>query len=252
MNSAFFTKKELKEYFKTPKFIILLIVFIFFSILSPLTARYMNELIAALSPDLQITLPDPNFQEAWVQFYKNMTSLCLIVLLIIMTGTVAQEKNKGSIMLVLTKKVSRFNFLSSKFFAGALVFTIIFIVGALINILYTYLLFDAFAYTGLYLSLVMIWLNGLFYIALAILVSVISKTPTIAALLGFVGYAIFNLLNISESIQRFNPAGATSLVNSILAGTSTDFSNWLCLASTIIGTLIMLLGSYLIFKKQEI
>lgn len=251
LNLAFF-KKEMREYFKTTKFLILIIVFLFFAILSPLTAKYINDILSALSTDIQITLPDPVFQDAWVQFYKNMTSLCLIVLLIVMTGSVAQEKNKGSILLVLTKKVSRFNFLASKFMAGVVIYTIIYLASLLLSGLYTYLLFDQVAYSGLVMSIVLIWLMGCFYLALAIFVSVIAKTPTIAALLGFVGYALFNLLNISQTLQKFNPAGASSLVNTILAGQASSLTQWLCLGSTLMGTGLVLTAGYLIFKKQEI
>jgi len=252
MLNTSFLNKEIKEYVKTPKLLIIMCLFIFFAILSPLTARYMNELISLLAEDVQITFPDPTFTDAWVQFYKNTTSLCLIVYLIIMTGTVAQEKNKGSIMLVLTKKVSRFNFLFSKFVGGALLMTAGLFASLLVSGLYTQILFKEVIYDGLLISIVLMWLMGLFYTALAILASVISKTPTIAALLGFVGYAFFNLLNVSSSLQKFNPSGASSLVNSILYNTSSSSTNMICLISTVVGTVLMFSLSYVIFKKQEI
>jgi len=247
-----FIKKELMEYLKTSKFIILLVLFAFFAILSPLTARYINELLSMLSTDIPITLPEPTFLDAWVQYYKNMTSLCLIVFMIVMTGSIAQEKNKGSITLVLTKRVSRFDFIFSKFLVGSIIYSILLIVSLLISIGYTYILFDTFAYDGLVISLFLLWLMGIFYIALALLTSIISKTPTIAALLGFAGYALFNLINIASTLQKFNPSGASSLVNSILYGTSTNIDNWLCLGSTILGIIIVFMMGYRIFKKQEI
>jgi ABC-2 type transport system permease protein len=247
-----FLNKEINEYVKTPKLLIVMSLFIFFAILSPLTARYMNELLSLLAEDVQITFPEPTFGDAWLQFYKNTTSLCLIVFMIIMTGTVAQEKNKGSIMLVLTKKVSRFNFLISKFAGGALLVTIGLLASLLVSGLYTQILFKEVVYDGLLISIILIWLMSLFYTALAILASVIAKTPTIAALLGFVGYAFFNLLNVSTGLQKFNPAGASSIVNNIIYNTSSTSTNIICLISTIIGTVLIFLLSYIIFKKQEI
>jgi len=252
MLNTSFLNKEIKEYVKTPKLLIIMCLFIFFAILSPLTARYMNELLSLLAEGVQITFPDPTFTDAWVQFYKNTTSLCLIVYLIIMTGTVAQEKNKGSIMLVLTKKVSRFNFLFSKFVGGALLMTAGLFASLLVSGLYTQILFKEVIYDGLLISIVLMWLMGLFYTALAILASVISKTPTIAALLGFVGYAFFNLLNVSSGLQKFNPSGASSLVNRILYNTSSSSTNMICLISTVVGTVLIFSLSYVIFKKQEI
>ncbi|PKL00806.1 MAG: hypothetical protein CVV56_03045 [Tenericutes bacterium HGW-Tenericutes-1] len=247
-----FLKKEIKEYIKTYKLLIILCLFTFFAILSPLTARYMNELISLLAEDVQIIFPEPTFMDAWVQFYKNTTTLCLVVYLIIMTGTVAQEKNKGSIMLVLTKKVSRFNFLFSKFVGGSLLLTVGLVISLLVSGLYTQILFEEVFYDGLLFSILLLWLMGLFYTAFAIFASVIAKTPTTAALLGFAGYAIFNLLNVSSGLQKFNPAGASSLLNAILYNTSTTSANIICLISTIIGTVLTFTLSYIIFKKQEI
>lgn len=247
-----FLIKEIKEYIKTHKLLIILSLFTFFAILSPLTARYMNELISLLAEDVQIVFPAPTFIDSWVQYYKNMTSLCLIVYLIIMTGTVAQEKNKGSIMLVLTKKVSRFNFLFSKFVGGVFLLTVGLFVSILVSGFYTQILFKEVVYEGLFISIVLLWLMGLFYTSLAILASVIAKTPTTAALLGFAGYAIFNLFNISSGLQKFNPAGAASILNGILYNSSSVSSNIICLFSTIIGTILLFFVSYFIFKKQEI
>jgi len=247
-----FVKKELQEFVKTPKLFIVLCLFAFFSILSPLTARYMNELLATLASDVQISFPDPTFRDAWIQLYKNTTSLCLIVYLIMMTGTVAQEKSKGSILLVLTKKVSRFQFLLGKFVAGALLWTAGWVATLLIGGLYTQILFHEVIYEGLFLSVVLMWLMGLFYTALAILASVVSKTPTIAALLGFSGYAILNLLNVSETMATYNPSGAASLVNGILYGTISSSIGLICLFSTLAGTILVFSSSYLIFKRQEI
>lgn len=252
MLNAAFVKKELKEFVKTPKLIIILCVFVFFAILSPLTARYMNELLAMLAEDVQITFPEPTIKDAWVQIYKNTTSLCLIVYLIMMTGTVAQEKNKGSILLVLTKKVSRFQFLFGKWIGGAILWTIAWLATLLIGGLYTQILFHEVFYEGLFESVVLMWFMGLFYTSFAILASVVSKTPTIAALLGFAGYAFFNLLNISETLTKFNPSGAASLVNGILYGIIPASVITTCLLSTLIGLAMVFSLSYVIFKRQEI
>lgn len=245
-------KKELMEYLKTSKFIVLIALFTFFAILSPLLAKYINELLSLVSTDVAISLPDPTYADAWLQYYKNMTSLCLIVFMIIMTGTIAQEKNKGSIMLVLTKKVSRFDFVFSKFLAGIIIYTVLFLVSLVISSAYTYYLFDSFSYDGLTISLVLMWLMGIFYAAMAIFASIIAKTPTTAALFGFVGYAVFNLLNIATGLQKYNPAGASSLVNTILVGASSNSDNWICVIATTLGIVIAFLGGYMIFRKQEI
>ncbi len=246
-----FLKKELKEFTRTPKGLILLVLFIFFAIASPILAKYMNELLLAIASDVPITLPEPQLQDAWVQFYKNISTI-FIVYIIIMTGSISQEKNKGSIILVLTKKVTRFNLILSKFIAGAIAFTALYIVSILLGGWYTNYLFGEFLYPGLYISLFIFWLMGLFFTSLAILMSVLGKTPTSSALLGFFGFAVLQILNISTRIALFNPAGASSLVNGVLYGSVELGDLWIQIVSTLLGTMILFISGYLIFKKQEI
>jgi ABC-2 type transport system permease protein len=245
-------KKEITEFIKTPKGLILGILFIFFAIASPALAKYMNEILAAVATDIVITFPDPTLKDAWLQFYKNMNTICVIVYLIVMTGTISQEKQKGSILLILTKKVTRTQVLFNKFIAGILVFTVLLAVSALFGGLYTYNLFGDYFYDGLGFSLLILWLMGIFFTSLAVLVSVLGKTPTTSALLGFFGFAIFQILNISNNMALFNPAGASSLVNGILADTIADEKLWIAIVSPIVASVLLLGISNWVFKKQEI
>ncbi|HAQ56645.1 MAG TPA: hypothetical protein DCR44_04520 [Acholeplasmatales bacterium] len=252
MLNVSFLKKEIKESVKTSRILILLALFVFFAIVSSLTARYMNELLSLMSTDIIITFPEPTLTDAWMQFFKNTSSLCLIVYLIMMTGTVAQEKAKGSIMLVLTKRVSRFNFLFSKFVGGVVIFSVCYAASILVSGLYTQILFSGFAYDGLGMSLLLFWMMGVFFTAVAVFASVISKTPTTAALLGFAAYALFSILNTIRGFSQYNPAGASALVNEILQGGSTTSSQLICLAVTAVAAILMFSAGYGVFKKQEI
>ncbi|MCK7486713.1 MAG: hypothetical protein MZU97_15285 [Bacillus subtilis] len=126
MPNLSFLKKELREFIKTSKGFILLGLFLFFAISSPILAKYMNELLLTIASDVPIVLPEPRLQDAWLQFYKNVSTI-FIVYIIIMSGSVSQEKNKGSIILVLTKRVTRLNFVVSKFVAGIIVFTLLYL-----------------------------------------------------------------------------------------------------------------------------
>jgi len=174
------------------------------------------------------------------------------VFLIIMTGTVSQEKNKGSIILALTKRVSRLNFLLSKLVAGILLFTVSYIIAFLVSGIYTQILFGEYFYEGLGMSLFVTWLMGVFYTSVGIFASVIGKTPTVSALFGFVAYALLNVFNVIDNVSKFNPGGASSLVNSVMAGTAGMSELWISAISTLIGAMIIFSFSYLIFKKQEL
>jgi ABC-2 type transport system permease protein len=245
-------KKEINEYMKTSKGFILIAIFIFFALTSPATAKFMNEIIAAVAGDIQVSFPDPTLQDSWIQVFKNMNSICLIVYVILMSASVSQEKSKGSILLVLTKKVSRFQFLLSKFIVGVLVFTILLLVSTIVSAWYTNLLFGGFVFEGLFMSLLLFWLMGVFFTALAIFISVIGKTPTNSALLAFFAYAVLQIINISSDLALYSPAGASTIVNGIIAGTIDMGDLWLPILSALLFSMILFWSSQLFFKKQEI
>jgi hypothetical protein len=50
----------------------------------------------------------------------------------------------------------------------------------------------------------------------------------------------------------FNPAGASSLVNGILADTIADEKLWIAIVSPIVASVLLLGISNWVFKKQEI
>ncbi len=93
---------------------------------------------------------------------------------------------------------------------------------------------------------------GIFYTALAIFVSVIGKTPTTSALLGFFGYAVLQILNISNEIAMFNPSGASSIVNGVIAQTIDVQEIWIPILSVVIFSGLLFTLSQVIFRKQEI
>ncbi len=237
---------------KTPKLIIIGSVFIFFAIIGPLSAKYMNELIAMFAADVEISFPDPTYIQSWEQFFSNITSISMIVFLILMTGTVVAEKNKGSIYLILTKNVTRTSFLVSKMVAGILLFTTVYIVSLLISWYYTWVLFDQVLYDGLLLSLFSIFMLGIFFSMVAVFLSVILKSTTHAALLAFATYAVLNILTILSDINPYNPAGAATLALNQMKGVDVTQSLIINIVMTIIMSLILGLISIRIFNKQEL
>lgn len=247
-----FLKKEIKEMIKTPKLIIIGVVFLFFAVIGPLSAKYFNQILFTLAGNVDMTFPEPTFRNAWEQFFNNYTSLCLIVFLIIITGTVVSEKNKGSVYLVLTKKVSRYNFIISKMLAGIILFTVALVVSALISSMYTAVLFGEVYYKGLILAIFLVWLSGVFFTCLAVLFSILSKSSTTAALLGFAGYTVFSLFNLVIGLIKFNPIGSAKLTGNTLAGEFFSTDIIINIISTIVFITLTVFLSLFFFRKQEL
>jgi len=92
-------KKELVEYLKTGKFYILLFVFVFFAILSPITAKFLPEIIKNLSQGISITIPPPTWRDSFVQFSKNLNQIVFIVIVIVLSEVYQKKKIMGLLHL---------------------------------------------------------------------------------------------------------------------------------------------------------
>lgn len=212
MSFIIFFKKELYELFRTSKGIVLAIILLIIAISSPLLAKLTPEILkwafqvtgeydaTAGLFDLT-TMPDPTSVDSYAQFFSNINSIGILSLIIIFAGIVAGEKYKGTAAYILTKNISRAEFILSKFVASC-VFTLgCMTLSVIILKIYTDLIFgDALInikYFLLYFALLYLYI--ILILAITVLSSILSKNVTGAT---FMSFLIFFAINIISSIPR--------------------------------------------------
>lgn len=103
-----FTKKEFIECIRSYKFMILIIVFLAFGFMNPIFAKYMPELLKSMMPDgMSMKLPEPTVFDSWTQFFKNMNQMGLIIFLLSFSSIISAELQKGTLINMVTKGLSR-------------------------------------------------------------------------------------------------------------------------------------------------
>lgn len=215
-----FTGKEITEHIRSWRLVILGAVFILFGIMSPATAKYMPEILKMAGGDtgLSIILPPVTVMDCYLQFFKNINGIGMIVILLVFAGLVAGEKSKGSASLILTKNLSRPAFLMAKFTAAALLWTIIYACGALVCQGYTLWFFQGYVAPNLFAAFAAYWLYGLVLIALTMLASALAGGYGIAALGAFAGWGLMMLSMVPAKIARYSPAALGSVNLQVIAG----------------------------------
>jgi ABC-2 type transport system permease protein len=247
---AFF-KKELMEYVKTPKLLILCFAFLLFGLLSPITAKYINELIAGVGA-LDLKLPDPTYLDAYVQFFKNMYSLNILIVVMIFMGLVVDEKVKGSILLTLTKGLSRTAFILGKFFSALLVFSLSYLLAVGACLYYTHLLFPEFVNPGVPIAFLLFWLYGVLMIAFTLFCSTLAKTHTVAAVGSFVAFALIALTGTLPRVGVYLPGYFNSLGMELVMGVASMEKAVLPGVISFSITVMVLLFTLLLFRRQEL
>ena len=163
-------KKLLKYDFyylqKTSKFIIFPVLLVLLAIMSPLTARYLNEILAFTleGTGIVIDLGIPTVFESYSQYIGNLYELYLYVIIFVAIGMFINDKTKGLLPLIISKPISRTKYILSKFISLNVLILISLFVGYFVFDYYTFFLFDE------------IDMLGMFYVTLLYFVYIIYVT----------------------------------------------------------------------------
>lgn len=258
-------RKEWMESVKTARFWVVLAVFGVFGMLGPLTARYINEILTSIGGDFGgiIELPPPVVNDSWIQFFKNMNQLCMLVMVLMYMNMVSGEKRRGSVLLVLSKGVSRTALLSAKLTAAVMVFTIAFVLSLGLHLGYTQVLFGEIGGSGMWIGLFAFWCYGACVLVLTLLMSTLARGTGMAALLSMGGFFVLQLLAIFAKLEAYSdgllptlslytPGAANGLALLILEGARKPIDGWISAGVSIIVGAVLFLISDRVFKKQEL
>lgn len=240
---------------RTSKFIVFPAVAILFSILSPLTTRYMNEIMEFLLGAENIMLPTVNVtvHASYVQYVSDLFEIYLIVTIFVGVSIFMREKNKGELPLILSKPIPRGKYLLSKLVSFMLLQMGTLLVSGLIFSYYTYFLFETvnigitFATLGLFL------LFELFILSIGMFFAIFLKSYAAASVLTFIIYIILTIVGVYEKgILEYLPGRLLERVIEVSYGVvdSTTMIIYILVSLAISGVLIAL--SIFKFRKYDI
>jgi ABC-2 type transport system permease protein len=246
-------KKELLEQVRSKKLFVISILFLFIAVSSPILAKLIPELFTTI-PGTEITLkiPDATWIDGLSQYVKNVSQIAVIAIIFLFAGSISEEKNKKTLELLLSKPISRIEYILGKFVSGFLVITIINLLAGLIFYIYSNTLFNAgnfmnFLVINLILTLILLLIQSI-----TIFFSSMNQNQINAAGLSFLSYVIIStILPLFEKLKVFLPTYILSMYSqSYIDG---DFTVYTKSIITCLMLIFILIGvSILLFNKQEI
>lgn len=248
-----FTKKELLEQIRSYKALILMAVLFLFGMTSPLLAKMTPDILSQLSvPGVTIAIPQPTAFDAWAQFFKNISQMGIIVLLLVFAGTLSQELSKGTLVLPLSKGLSRNAVIGSKFFVSALSWTVSYALAVLTNCGYTQYLFGHFAEPHLLFSLFCLWLFGLFLLAVLLLASAIVPGNYGGLLMTAIVLGALLVVNVFPRMQKWDPITLAAKNSAILTDTKAAGDMTATVWLTLILIVLCLILALSAFHKRKL
>jgi ABC-2 type transport system permease protein len=248
--------KELLESWRTRRLPAVVGLFIVLGIISPLTARYMPEILkAALGSQLTVPVPIPTAADAILQVQKNLGQLGAFTAIVLAMGAVAAEKERGTAAFILTKPASRGAFLGAKLAALGLVLALATLVSVGIAWAYTAVLFEPGPIGGWVALAVLAWLALAAWSSITFLASTVSGSSALAAGVGVVALIGLSLIGAIPQVGRFLPAGLDGPAQALAAGVRAGFHSDE-LATAVLGSVVIVVGSgvlaWLSFRRQEL
>lgn len=209
---AFF-RKEWTEQLRTGHVTIFTILFAVFGIMNPAIAKLTPWMMQTLSGELAksgmtVTNVEVNAMSSWTQFYKNIP-MALIVFVLLTCGFFTAEYQKGTLILVFTKGLSRVKVLAAKAFMMFLFWTAGFFLCYFITFGYTAYFWDNSIAQHLMFAALCYYLFGVWTVSLMVLFSAFASTNT--GVLAGTGGVVFvsYLLSLLPKCKEYLPIRLT-------------------------------------------
>jgi ABC-2 type transport system permease protein len=247
--------KELRESWRTRRLPVVAGLFAIVGMISPLTARYLPDILkATLGDQLTIPIPPPTATMALEQLQKNLGQLGALAAIALAMGSVAGELDRGTAALVLAQPVTRRAFLAAKLVAIGIVLAISTVLAVGIAWVYTAVLFETGSIGGWLAMAALAWLALAAWGALTFLASAATGSTTAAAGLGFVGLVGLSIAAAVPAFDRYLPSGLVVPGIGLASGAAdVDLGK---LATAIAGTVVIIAisaaGAFVAFRNREL
>jgi len=253
MNSYIaFVKKELIENTRNYRLLIMLVLFLIFGMMSPLSARFMPELFASLAPDLQITIVEPTALDSWIQFYKNVSQLGFSIFIILFSSCLSNEYAKGSLTILLTKGLPRPSIILSKYIVSAAIMTVSYWLCFGITYGYTAFLWPGAALSHTVFAAFALWIIGFMFLSILILGCVLFK-QAFSSIVFFLGVSVvLSLASMPTQFASYSPIVLTSKNIDLLSGAAAISEFIVPIIFSLIITAGFLFTAVAVFNKKQV
>ena len=226
-------KKDLKEQFKTYRWLIVGGIFLLFGITTPLMYKYLPEILELAGEQLTIIeLPPPTAFDSLAEYAGTIGQIGVLVAVLVAMGSIANELRQGTAMITLSKPVSRLSFVSAKLVAVSITFLGSMVLASIFCFAYTVWLIEStevmpFIGVNLLLGLFLV-----FCLALTLLFSSLFKSSLAA---GGISLAIIVAQAGLSALPRFGyymPGSLLSWGTELLKGSGESY--WWALGITVV------------------
>lgn len=246
-----FVKKEFTENMKNYRFLIMFAVFLIFGITSAFLAKFTPEILSALAADMEMS-SEPVALDAWKQFYKNISGVGFSAFIILYGSCLSGEYSKGTLVLMVTKGLSRKAVILAKYTVAAILMTISYWISYAATYGYTVFLWKDASLANVALAALALWIIGFLYLSILMIGCVIFRQTFTSILFTGGIVAFISLLGIIEPIAKFSPFILTTKNVDLISGEIALSDFMIPAVVSIVISIIGLLFAIRLFNKKQL
>ncbi|RST76427.1 ABC transporter permease [Siminovitchia acidinfaciens] len=255
--STFITlfKKEWLEAWRDKKLIWLPVVLCLLAVSQPISTYFMPEILEMagnLPEGAVIDIPVPSGEEVLAGTLSQFGMIGTAIFVLSAMGVVSNERNSGSLSLLMARPVDPFIFIASKWAAQALIFLLSFALSYGLAYYYTNLLFNQVDIQRFISSFGVYSLWILFTLSITLLLGTIMKKNG-----GIAGMSIMTVAGLSiigslfPKFMGWSPSNAQNQAGSMLMSGKWEDSFGLMLSVSIALIVGLVIFTSFAFKKYE-
>lgn len=248
--------KEVKELFKNYKIIMVPLIFIGILLMQPIVLKLLPTLLESssnLPAGMVINIGTIGVSDVLGSILSQFEQLGVITIILIMMGTIVEERSSGVTAMVLVKPIGRGLYYFSKLIIYSALITISFFIAIGICGYYTDILYAGVEWGVLFKGAAVYLPNLLLVLSIVLLLSSFLKKQLAVAAGAFILYNILIIVPkyLGEFISSISPNSIVDSANKILSGVSgVEFLKPVICVSIL--SLMLILAGWFIFNKQEI
>lgn len=251
-------KKEMKEVLRTYRVWAVPVLFLFVGLSAPASAKFLPEILKTQIDQLQaqgvtIKLSKLGAGAAYDAYFKNLTQIGLLAVILFSMNLISEEKARGILALIVTKPVSRTRIVLAKWLVhgGWSIFSLV--IGAGGCYLYTLGLFGKASFAPFAAANLVMAVYVLLIFSLTLAASAVLRSQVAVGVVSLAGFSVFSLMSFfNRTLADYSPAALNDLAVKIAKNQAAlSDALWPAIVTLALAG-ILLAGGIFIFKRLEL
>lgn len=214
-------------------------------------ARFTPEILSAFETEMKMR-SEPAALDAWKQFYKNISGVGFSAVIILYGSCLSGEYSKGTLVLLVTKGLSRKAVIFAKYTAAAVLMTISYWGSFAFTYGYTAFLWPDTKLPNIALAAFLLWIIGFLYLSILMVGCVLFRQTFTSILFTGGMIAVISLLGILKPLAGCSPFRLTTQNIDLISGIAAPSAFIMPVLTSVILSISELLLAIRLFHKKAL